>query len=291
MTRTALEIRGLQKDFKRFTLGPLDLTVPQGAIYGFIGPNAAGKTTTIDLVMGMGREDAGTIRVFGLDHRECEVEVKRRIGYVNPDLSYKAWKKVKRVIHFVRKFYPNWDDAYCQHLLDKLDVGWNDKIATMSFGSRVKLSLVIALSHRPDLLLLDEPTIGVDAVSKQQIFSELLSAVQNEERTVLISSHGLTDLERFTDHIGMIKNGRLLLEGPTAEVVDYFHMVDYAFGNGSLPPKIEGAHVQEQVGGRWRVLIDKRTGAQELLRSKGAQELSSSPVTLEELFVGLAKEN
>lgn len=287
MNASAIEIRKLEKQLGRFKLGPLNLTVPQGAIYGLIGPNAAGKTTTIDLILGLGQEDGGCIRVFGLDHRDQEVEIKRRIGYVSPDVSYNAWKKVKRLIHFIRQFYPKWDDAYCKHLLESLNVGWDDKISTMSFGSRVKLGLVVALSHRPDLLLLDEPTIGVDAVSKKQIFSELLNAVQDESRTVLISSHGLTDIERFADHVGMIKDGRLLLEGPTAEVVEEYRMMDFMYDDGSKLSRIPGVFLQERSGNRWRALIDLRINDEERMTRNGAREIKSTGVTLEELFVAL----
>ena len=289
MNDPAIEIRGIEKSFKGFKLGPFDLTVPRGAIYGLIGPNAAGKTTTIDLILGMGREDAGTIRVFGLDHREDEVEVKRRIGYVSPDTSYVAWRKVKRLIYFIRQFYPDWDDEYCRHLLDQFGIGWDDKILTMSFGTKVKLAVVVALSHHPDLLLLDEPTMGVDAVAKQQIFSELLAAVQDEDRTVLISSHGLTDVERFTDHVGMIKDGRLLLEGPTSDIVERYRMVDFVYSNGQIP--LKGVFVQERSGQHVRALMDMKSEQMNWLKTMGATEITTAPVTLEELFVALVKEN
>ena len=107
----AVEVRGLEKRYKNFTLGPLDLTVPQGAIYGFVGPNGSGKTTTIDLMFGMGSKDAGSIAVLGFDHRANEVEMKRRVGYVSPELNFQAWGRVRNVIHFVRGFYPTWDAA------------------------------------------------------------------------------------------------------------------------------------------------------------------------------------
>ncbi len=243
MTHNAIQIRGLEKTFRRFKLGPLDLNVPTGSIYGLIGPNAAGKTTTIDLIMNMGRKDAGSISVFGLDHIENEVAIKQRIGYVSPEISFKPWKKVKRLIHFVRRFYPTWDDLYCQSLLEKLQIGWDDRIASMSFGSRVKLAVILALSHKPDLLLLDEPTIGIDAVSKKQIFSELLAAVQQEDRTVLISSHSLADIERFADSIGMIKNGKIIIEGPTADMVDPYRMDNLMIPNGR-EPKMDGLYLQ-----------------------------------------------
>jgi len=282
----AIEIRGLEKSFRQFKLGPMDLTVPKGAIYGLIGPNGAGKTTTIDLVMGMGREDRGEIRVFGLESPQHEAAIKRRIGYVSPDLSYNAWWRVNRLIHFIRKFYADWDDAYCVQLLSKLGIGWSDNIKTMSFGTRVKLALVIALSHRPDLLLLDEPTIGVDAVSKNEIYGELLAAVQDAERTILISSHGLSEIERFTDHLGMIKNGQMLLEGSTADIVDRFRMVDCLCENGAVFGS-DGVYPQDRQNGRHRVLVDKTRFTRAKLESMGAREISESPVTLEELFVAV----
>ncbi len=225
MEMTAIEIRGLEKRFPNFHLGPLNLTVPQGAMYGYIGPNGSGKTTTIDLIMGMGAKDAGRITVFGLDHITDEVAVKKQVGYVSPDLSFNAWGRVDRLINFYRSFYEDWDDDYCAALLIRLKIGWKDRIRTLSFGTRIKLGLVLALSHRPALLLLDEPLAGLDAVSKQEIFTELLSAVQDEERTVFISSHNLDDIERFTDHVGILKEGKLLLEGPTPELVESFRMI------------------------------------------------------------------
>ena len=290
MSERAIEIRGLEKSFKHFKLGPLDLTVPRGAIYGLIGPNGVGKTTTIDLIMGMGKKDAGTIRVMGLDHVEDEVAMKRRIGYVSPDLNYQAWGKVGRAISFMRGFYPDWDDEYCQGLMESLKVGWDEKIKNLSFGARIKLSLIIALSHHPDLLLLDEPTVGLDPVSKQQVFAELLAAVQDEDRTVLISSHGLADVERFADHLGMLKDGKLLLEGATADIVGRFRLVDFVGTNGFSADGMEGVFVQEVRGERWRVLVDMQGGALERMKAKGATEISASPVTLEDLFVGIMKE-
>ena len=290
MNEPAIQIRGLEKSFPGFTLGPLNLTVPSGAIYGLIGPNGVGKTTTIDLMLGMGQAAAGTIRIFGLDHVRDEVAIKRRLGYVSPDLNYQPWRTVGRVIRFHRGFYPEWDDEYCRRLLDTLQVGWREKIANLSFGGRIKLALIVALSHRPHLLLLDEPMVGLDVISKQQIFAELLAAVQDEDRTVLISSHGLADVERFADHLGMLKDGKLLLEGATADIVGRFRLVDFVGTNGFSADGLEGVFVQEVRGERWRVLVDMQGGALERMKAKGATEISASPVTLEDLFVGIMKE-
>lgn len=290
MSTDAIRIRGLVKSFGSFCLGPMDLTVPRGAIYGLIGPNAAGKTTTIDLIMGMGAKDAGTIEVFGLDHAKEEVAVKRQIGYVSPDLVFNAWGKVGRVVNFYRNFYPDWDDDYCTQLVKRLKLGWNDRVSTLSFGSRMKLNLLLALSHRPALLLLDEPMSGLDAPSRQEIYTELLDAVQEEDRTVLISSHDLHDLERFTDHLGIINNGTLLLEGNTNELVERFKMVDCTIATGNKLPKMKGTYLQSRKESHLRLLVDMQTEALPQLEAQGMTDFVCSPVTLEELFVGLVKD-
>jgi ABC-2 type transport system ATP-binding protein len=169
-----------------------------------------------------------------------------------------------------------------------LDSG--DKITTLSFGAKTKLSLLLALSRRPEILILDEPTTGLDAISKQQVFAELLKAVESGERTVLISSHGLSDLERFADHIGMIKDGKLLLEGRTDEIVDRFRLAEFFSTNGTKFPNRPGLVILKRAENRWHALLDQSTDAQSWLQSHGANDLSLTRVTLEDLFVALAKE-
>lgn len=286
----ALEIRGLQKRFVSFTLGPLDMTVPEGAIYGFVGPNGAGKTTTLDLIFGMGAKNAGEIRVLGLDHLRDEVAMKRQVAYVSPDLNYASWGTVGRAIQFVKGFYPTWDDAYCDQLLRRLSVGRRERILLLSFGARIKLSLILALSWRPKLLILDEPTIGLDAISKQEVFSALLASVGDGERSVVISSHGLTDIERFADHLGMIKGGRMLFEGSTADVIRRHRIVDFVADRGFSLHDRAGIFVQRQESGRWRVLLDLDRAPMDWLRAAGARQISEAPVTLEELFVAVGSE-
>jgi len=286
----AIEIRGLKKSYTGFTLGPIDLTVPEGAIYGLVGPNGAGKTTTIDLLFGMGAKEAGQITVLGLDHLRDEVAMKQQVGYVSPDLTYSPWGKVGRAIQFVKGFYPSWDDAYCERLLKTLHVGTGERIMALSFGARIKLSLILALSWRPKLLILDEPTVGLDAISKQEIFGELLSAVGDGERSVLISSHGLTDLERFADHLGMIKHGRMVFEGSTEEIIARHRLVDFVSDQADRISYQPGVFVQQQDANRWRVLLDLKLASLEWLRDIGATGITAAPVTLEELFVAIGRE-
>jgi ABC-2 type transport system ATP-binding protein len=286
----ALEIRGLTKTFEEgFKLGPLSLTVPAGAIYGFVGPNGAGKTTTIDLIFGMGGKDSGSISVFGLDHLRDEVEMKRQVGYVSPELDFHPWGRIGSAIDFVRGFYPSWDEGYCDQLLASLDLNRADKIGTLSFGAKIKLAIVLALSWRPRLLVLDEPTVGLDAISRQQVFAELLAAVRDENRAVFISSHAITDLERIADHVGMIKNGQLVVEGSTDEVIERYRIVDFVAQDGTSLDHQPGVVVQRRDNDRWRVLIDRSVTSIERLAGRGATAVSDTPVSLEELFVALGR--
>jgi len=289
MSGNAVEIRGLEKAFPSFQLGPLDITIPVGAIYGFVGPNGSGKTTTIDLIFGIGAKDAGSITVLGLDHERDEVAVKQRVAYVSPELQFQPWGRVHKVIEFVRGFYPAWDQMYCNQLMRSLAINPDEKILALSFGTRVKLALTLALSWRPEVLVLDEPTVGLDAISKQAIFSELLAAVQDGRRTVLISSHGLTDIERFADHLGMIRGGRMLFEGETAEVVGRFRVVDFIVANGDRLAGRAGVFVQRRDGPRWRALVDLQDTPLETLQGLGATLITDAPVTLEELFVTVGR--
>jgi ABC-2 type transport system ATP-binding protein len=288
----AIEIRGLLKTYSRFQLGPLDLTVPHGAIYGLIGPNGAGKTTTIDLIFGLSRNDAGQIRVLGFDHRADEVQLKRRAAYVSSELSFQVWSKVGKAIRFVRGFYPQWDDTYCATLMKAFHLSASDRIATLSSGAKTKLSLLLALAHRPEVLVLDEPLSGLDAISKQQVFAELLKAVEDGERTVLISSHNLADLERFADHVGLLKNGKLLLEGRTDEVMERYRLAEFFTGNGATfqSPAPEGLIILKRNENRCHALLDQQSSAREWLQSHGAQQISLTRLTLEDLFVALFKE-
>lgn len=288
----AIEIRGLRKTYPKFQLGPLDLTVPRGAIYGLIGPNGAGKTSTIDLIFGLARNDAGQIRVFGRDHRAEADALKRDAAYVSPELNFQIWGKVGKAIRFVRGFYPQWDDAYCAALMRRFHLGADDRILTLSSGAKTKLSLLLALARRPEVLILDEPITGLDAISKQEVFRELLQAVSDGKRTVLISSHSLGDIERFADHVGMLKNGQLLLEGRTDEVVDRYQFVEFftPHARDFQSPAPEGLIVLGANENRWHALLDKNSAAEEWLRTHGAQDISLTRLTLEDLFIALFRE-
>ena len=287
-TDNAIAIRGLRKHYSGFDLGPLDLEVPRGSIFGFVGPNGAGKSTTIDLMFGMGTPDAGSIEMLGMNSDSEEVAIKKRSAYVGPELEFANWGKIKNAIRFVRGFYGDtWDDTYCEQLLDAFQLDPDDKIFSLSFGSRTKLGIVLALARRPELLVLDEPTTGLDALAKQALFSALLDLVKDTGHTILISSHNLNDLERFADHVAIINNGLLLHSGSIDAVVDPFCIADFTLG--AELESSAGIKLIHRDGSRVRALIDRNLDGLGQLEKLGASDVRQTTVNLEELFVSLLK--
>ena len=285
----AVELKELCKSFGQdFSLGPLSLTVPRGAIYALIGPNGAGKTTTLNLLMGAGRPQSGAIELLGLPLASGEAAIKRRIGFVSPDLDYRAWRTVGTAIDFVRGFYPDWVDSRTERLQVLLDVHRDQRIAELSFGQRTKLALILALSHECELLILDEPTIGLDPVSKRAIFLELMRFMEDESHTIVISSHQLSDIERIADHVALLNRGKLLAASRIDQLLARYRLVELSTSEAARP-RIRGAMVLEQHEDRNRVLLDLSTNTPESLREQGVQILASTDLTLEELFLALIR--
>jgi ABC-2 type transport system ATP-binding protein len=286
MNMPAIELRNLERKLGKFKLGPLNWTVPRGAIYALIGPNGAGKTSTLDLLMGMGRPDFGDIRMLGMELARDEVAIKRKVAYVNPDLNYQPWLTIGNAIDFVRGFYPDWDSVKCDRLLSQFSLARRDRVATLSFGSRIKLSLVLALSRDAELLLLDEPTVGLDVEARLKFFAELLSFMQREDRTIVISSHQLSDLERFADHVAIMNRGALLLAGRMDELVERYFQMDVRIAEAAMPI-VGGIRILSRNGDRARIVADRTQFDPETLRGAKVEILSEAPMTLEEMFVAL----
>jgi len=288
MSTAAIELTGVEKRLGQFHLGPLSLTVPRGAIYGLIGPNGAGKSTTLDLLMGMGQPDGGVMRLLDRDPEKDEVEIKRRTAYVSPDLSYGLWGKVGSAIQFMSKIYPDWDHVRCARLQVAFDVPSDQRVAALSFGARVKLTLIMALSRNVELLLLDEPTLGLDPVARRRLFEELLALMQDEERTIVISSHQLSDLERFADHVAILDEGRLRTSGRMDQMVERFKQLRVR-STPALSGPLPGIFILRRDSEFTAVVIDTTLTSPSALTSLGIEVLGDSPLTLEEVFVAISK--
>ena len=222
---SVLEIKRLRKEYKGFTLNDVSFSLPEGFIMGLIGPNGAGKTTIIKLVMNLIRRNAGEIKVFGLDNIRSEAEIKARIGFVydNPffydDISLKSLKSA------IAPFYPKWDERLFQKLMEEFDLPLKKKFKTLSHGMKMKFALAIAMSHDADLLILDEPTAGLDPVFRIELLDRLAALMENERKSVLFSTHITTDLERIADYITFIKDGEIVFTAAKDEILENWAVV------------------------------------------------------------------
>jgi ABC-2 type transport system ATP-binding protein len=283
----ALEIRGIVKRYRKFVLGEVSLNVPPGSITALLGANGTGKTTLMNLIFGVGAPEAGTIRVFGCDHFDDDVALKRITAFAGPDLDLSYWGTVRGALNFLAAFRPSWDAAYEQQLLEQFALPAQKSIRALSFGEQTKLGLVAALSWRPRLLVLDEPTTGLDVRARQFLMNELLAVVTDPSRSVLLSSHQLTEVERIADRMVVLHGGRVLLEGEVAPLVD-----DYCWAQWSAPEKsgfekVPGIWVPQRDGLLWKAMLKRSVCPPEKLEALGATQLHTQPVTLEELFLAL----
>ncbi|HET9424471.1 MAG TPA: ABC transporter ATP-binding protein [Gemmatimonadaceae bacterium] len=218
MTTLAIETRGLRyragRGPKAFEISDLDLHVPQGSVYGFLGPNGSGKTTTIRLLLGLVKPLAGSMTVLGESMPERYEAVLAKVGYVPERPHVYPMLTVREAIELHRAFYPTWDDAWATELRGEFDLDPERRQSALSKGEAGKLQILLALAQRPQLLVLDEPTDGLDPVVRRDILGAVLAYVNDTKATVLISSHLVHELERICDWVGVMDQGRLLDEMP-----------------------------------------------------------------------------
>jgi ABC-2 type transport system ATP-binding protein len=192
--------------------------MPRGAVYGLVGENGAGKTTLIKHLLGLLRAESGSVRVFGLDPVADPVAVLSRIGYLSEENDVPGWMRVDELMRYSRAFYPAWDEAYADGLRETFALDPTAKIRNLSKGQKARAGLLIALAHRPELLVLDEPSSGLDPIVRRDILGAVIRTIADEGRTVLFSSHLLEEVEQVADHVTMISQGRIVLSGPLAAV-------------------------------------------------------------------------
>jgi ABC-2 type transport system ATP-binding protein len=214
-----IQLSNLSRRFGRRTaLDDVTLSLPRGVVYGLVGANGAGKTTMIRHLLGLLRAEHGTVRVFGLDPVAEPVAVLSRVGYLSEENDLPAWMRVDELIRYTRAFYPTWDDGYAEELRRAFALELTARIRDLSRGQKARAGLLAALAHRPELLVLDEPSSGLDPIVRRDILGAVLRTIAHEGRTVFFSSHLLDEVEQVADHVIMISEGRIVLSAPLAEI-------------------------------------------------------------------------
>ena len=222
---TALELAGVGKSWEGFSLRDVSFRLPPGYITGLVGPNGAGKTTLVKLVLDLVRAEAGTIRVFGRDHRTDGAALRSRIGFVHDRPTCYGHLLVECLGTLVASFYPTWDDGTFQRLIREFELPPRRKVSALSRGMRLKLALALALSHQAELLVLDEPTTGLDPVFRRELLERLSGLISDGRTSVLFSTQILSDLERIADFVVFLRRGEVLYEGVKDDLVDRWAVV------------------------------------------------------------------
>ena len=213
MNESVVNVSELTRRFgARTALASVSLSMSRGAVYGLVGANGAGKTTLIKHVLGLLRAESGSVRVFGLDPVADPVGVLSRIGYLSEENDLPGWMRVDELIRYSRAFYPAWDDVYAEELRQKFALDPAAKIRNLSKGQKARAGLLIALAYRPELLVLDEPSSGLDPIVRRDILGAVIRTIADEGRTVLFSSHLLEEVEQVADHVTMIHQGTIVAE-------------------------------------------------------------------------------
>lgn len=291
MNDFAIEVSGLKKFYRnQRALNHLDLRVPAGSIFGFLGRNGAGKTTTIKILMGMLRADGGTARIFGMDigdPRLC-MEARSRIGFVTEDKDLFPYMTVEQMIRFTRPFFPRWRDDLESRYLKIFDLPPKRKISDLSKGMRSKLMLLIAVCHGAELLILDEPTDGLDPAATEEVLRELVAIAASQQTTIFFSSHQLTEVEQIADSICIVDKGRAIVTGVLDDLKARYQRLQVVLENESAVPArwVEGVDHVRREGRTLSILASGNISAiVGQIESLPGATFERFPVGLKEIFL------
>ncbi|MBX3440653.1 MAG: ABC transporter ATP-binding protein [Planctomycetaceae bacterium] len=288
MSNPVISIDHLTRRFRRTTaLEDVSLEVSSGIVLGLVGGNGAGKTTLIKHILGLLKAQSGAVRVFDRDPVRDPVGVLGRIGYLSEDRDVPQWMRVDELIRFTQAYFPSWDEKYAGRLQEMFALDPQQRVKSLSRGQKARLGLLTALAHRPPLLVLDEPSSGLDAVVRRDILSAIIRTVADEGRTVLFSSHLLDEVERVADRVAMLHGGRLILSGELQSVLDGHTRLTLRFEEPrDARPALPGALSWDGEGREWTVICNGQLAELRAAASRAqATIVEEAQPSLDEVFV------
>jgi ABC-2 type transport system ATP-binding protein len=291
MEQTVVDVHDLSRSFgPKTALDRVSFRAAPGQVYGLVGANGAGKTTLLKHLLGLLRAATGSVRVFGLDPVRDPVGVLRRVGYLSEERELPEWMRVDELMRYTQAYHPNWDTSYASELLETFGLDASKKVKELSKGMRAQAGLIAAVAHRPELLILDEPSSGLDAMVRRDILDAIVRTVADDGRTVIFSSHLLDEVERMSDHVTLIHNGRVTVSGELDKVRRRYRRSRVRFVEGfDHPPVLESALTIEGGGRMWSVV---HAGPSEDFRlsvhAHRGEVVDSRDATLEEIFLARA---
>lgn len=277
--KDVLTVKRLTKNYQDFTLDHVSFEIPQGSIVGLIGENGAGKSTIIKAVLGLIKKDDGEITLFGRQDGALNTKIKEQIGVVFDGSNFSGDLSPRKLNKVFKDIYRSWDEDLYISLLEKMAVPVNQKIKTFSKGMKMKLSLVAAFAHHPKLLILDEATSGLDPVMRDDILDMFLEFVQDEENSILVSSHITSDLEKVADYIIFVHNGSVIFSKPKDELLENYGIIkcgDAAFERIEKEDRIACRKLDYE----WQILVEDRNKIQ-----KKYKEAMVVPATIDEIML------
>jgi ABC-2 type transport system ATP-binding protein len=294
MDTPLVDVRGLSRRYgKNVALDSVNFSVSAGRVYGLVGANGAGKTTLLKHLLGLLRPQRGSVRVFGYDPVLNPVEVLQRVGYLSEQREMPEWMRISELLRYLKAYHPTWDMAFAYKLLDTFNLDASKKISALSQGMRAQTGLIAALAHRPELLILDEPSNGLDAVVRRDIIDAVIRTVAEEGRCVIFSSHLLDEMERTCDHVTMIHDGRITFDCDLDAIKETHLCTRVHFSNlATQPPQFDGVLMIQGGGRSWSMVHETSLDvfSTEIYRA-GGEVAESRHATLEEIFLARAGRN
>jgi len=288
MNESVIQVRDLCRRFgKNHALEHVDLDVQPGIVFGLVGENGAGKTTLIKHLLGLLKAQHGSVRVLGHDPVQNPVEVLGNIGYLSEERDLPERMTIGQLMRYQQAFFPNWDEDYAKQLCETFQLDPGQRIKRLSRGQRARTGLLAALAHRPKLLVLDEPSSGLDPAVRRDILGAIIRTVAEEGRNVLFSSHLLDEVQRVADEVAMLHQGRVVLCDPLDQILGSHHRITVRFAQPqAAAPDLPG-------GGQWRgerhewstICNGALNQLQQAVEAVGAQIVEQEQPSLEEVFI------
>jgi len=294
MSELIIETKNLKKSYgEKPAVDGIDLAVERGSIHGFLGRNGSGKTTTIKMLLGLTHPTSGEARVFGLrpEDRKEGVRIRQRVGFVSEDKGLYDYVKVEQMISFTRSFYPNWDREMQERLIELFELPLKQSVRKLSKGMRTKLALLLALPRRADLLVLDEPTEGLDPAITEDVLQSLVGMVAGGT-TIFFSSHRLNEVEQIADHVSIIERGRIVVEGALDDLKDNYRRIHMVFERETPEPALVAAGAAQFRRDARSLTVFADRNVETIVDQAylfNAVSVDVAPVSLKEIFLECAR--